>query len=196
MTRRGPGRLIVVSGPSGVGKSTVVQHLLRCAPVPLVRSVSATTRPERPGEVDGVDYHFLSAEQFESYRAAGEFLECVQVFGDEYWYGTLRREVEPRLAAGWWVLLGIDVAGTQRIVQARPDTVTIFLRTASAEELERRLRGRNTETEEHIQQRLKQARLEMAAAEAYDYQVVNDDVDRAVREICDILAHLEKNKDA
>jgi guanylate kinase len=196
MMRNGPGRVVVVSGPSGVGKSTVVERLLQCAPVPLVRSVSATTRQPRPGEVDGVAYHFLSPEEFQRRRTAGQFIECFQVFGQEDWYGTLRTEVAPRLTAGQWVLLEIDVQGAARIVESYPDAVTIFLRTASKEELERRLRGRNTETEERIQQRLKRAQAEMAAAETYNYQVVNDDVDRAVREICAILSQLEKNENA
>lgn len=196
MTTSGPGRVVVVSGPSGVGKSTVVRRLLQCSPVPLVRSVSATTRPPRPGELDGVAYHFLSPDEFQRRRTAGEFIECFRVFGQEDWYGTLHSEVTPRLAAGQWVLLEIDVQGAQRIVENYPDAVTIFLRTASTDELERRLRGRNTESEERIQQRLHRARAEMAAADAYNYQVVNDNVDRAAREICDILSQLEKNKHA
>ena len=193
MTTNGPGRLVVVSGPSGVGKSTVLRRLLQCAPVPLTTSVSATTRAPRPGEKDGVDYHFLTPERFEEHRAAGDFLECFQVFGHDHWYGTLRSEVEPRLAAGQWVLLEIDVQGARHIVEQYPDAVTMFIRTASVDELERRLRGRNTEDEQHIQQRLNQARSEMAAAERYQYQIVNDDVDRAVNEISDVLTQLEKN---
>ncbi|MBN1587919.1 MAG: guanylate kinase [Pirellulales bacterium] len=196
MANERPGRLVVVSGPSGAGKSTVLRRLLQCAPVPLCSSVSATTRRPRPGEVDGVDYHFMSVEQFEELRDSNEFLECFQVFGKDDWYGTLRSEVAPRLAAGQWVLLEIDVQGAGRIVQEFPDAVTIFLRAASLEELEARLRGRNTETEPHIRQRLKQARSEMAAADEYQYQVVNDEVERAVQEICDILIQSEKNRDA
>jgi len=196
MTGCAPGRVVVVSGPSGVGKSTVLRRLMECAPVPLVRSVSATTRPPRPGERDGVDYHFLSPDEFERHRAAGDFIECFQVFGREHWYGTPRSEVAPRLAAGQWVLLEIDVQGARQVVRAYPDAVTIFLRAASAEELERRLRGRNTESEAHVRQRLAQARSEMAAAGDYSYQVVNDDVDRAVREIRDILTQSEKNSHA
>lgn len=195
MTRHALGRLVVVSGPSGVGKSTVLQRVRQRAPVPLAGSVSATTRPPRPGEVDGVDYYFLTPEEFERRRADGDFLECFQVFGREHWYGTLRSEVEPRLAAGQWVLLEIDVQGARQIVKEYPDAVTIFLRAGSVAEIERRLRGRNTETEAHIQQRLNQARSEMAAAEDYEYQVVNDDVDRAAGEIRDILSQLEKNQD-
>ncbi len=196
MVSDSPGRLVVVSGPSGVGKSTVVGRLLQCAPVPLTASVSATTRGPRPGEVDGVDYHFWSPEQFENHRLAGEFLECFQVFETDCWYGTLRSEVLPRLAAGQWVLLEIDVQGARQIMQDYPDAVTIFLHTRSMDELETRLRGRNTETEQHVGQRLKQARSEMAAADQYTHQVVNDDVERAVHEICDILTHPEKNRDA
>ncbi|MBN2217029.1 MAG: guanylate kinase [Pirellulales bacterium] len=195
MTRHAPGRLVVVSGPSGVGKSTVLRRVRQRAPVPLAGSVSATTRPPRPSEVDGVDYYFLTTEEFERRRAAGDFLECFQVFGREHWYGTLRSEVEPRLAAGQWVLLEIDVQGARQIAREYPDAVTIFLRAGSVEEIERRLRGRNTETEAHIQQRLNQARSEMAASEYYKYQVVNDDVDRAAGEIRDILSQLEKNQD-
>jgi guanylate kinase len=188
-----PGRLVVVSGPSGVGKSTVVERLLRCAPVPLVRSVSATTRRPRPGEVEGVDYYFLSPEEFERRRTAGEFIECFAVFGRGEWYGTLKSEVLPRLAAGQWVLLAIDVHGAQQVVSDYPDTITLFLRAASVDELEKRLRGRNTETDESVKRRLGEARREMAAADGYDYQVVNDDVERAVGEIRDILAKSEKN---
>lgn len=188
MNNGAPGRLVIVSGPSGVGKSTVLRRVLQESPVPLVASVSATTRPPRPGEVDGVDYHFLTPEQFEKHRTSDEFVECFSVFGKDYWYGTLRDEVNPRLAVGRWVLLEIDVQGARHVVKQYPDAVTIFLRTRSMEELESRLRGRGTETETHVQQRLKQARSEMAASGEYEYQVVNDEVSRAVREICEILA--------
>lgn len=184
-----PGRLVVVSGPAGVGKTTVLKRLFGCAPVPLVASVSATTRPPRPGEIDGVDYHFLSPEQFAELRRRGEFLEAFEVFGLGYWYGTLLREVSPGLAAGKWVLLEIDVQGAMAVVQRYPDAITIFIRPASMKELERRLRGRKTETEERIQRRLEEAQKELALAHRYRHQVVNDEVERAVQEICDILAH-------
>jgi guanylate kinase len=182
------GRLVVVSGPAGVGKSTVLRGLLRCAPVPLVASVSATTRPPRPGEADGVDYHFLSEEEFAERRRRGEFLEAFEVFGLGYWYGTLLREVTTGLEAGKWVLLEIDVQGALAVMERYPDAITIFLRPADMEELERRLRGRKTETEERIQRRLEEARKELALAHRYRHQVVNDEVDRAVQEMCDILA--------
>lgn len=187
MSGSASGRLVVVSGPSGAGKSTVLKRLFQAAPVPLVSSVSATTRPPRPGEVDGTDYHFLSQDDFARRRRRGEFLECFEVFGRGHWYGTLLGEVAPSLEAGNWVLLEIDVQGARSVVEQFGDAITIFLRPPSLEVLEERLRQRHTETEEAIQTRLGRARQEMASADRYRYQVVNDDVDRAVREICDIL---------
>ena len=191
------GRLVVVSGPSGAGKTTVLQGVFQRQPVPLVASVSATTRSPREGEVDTVDYHFLSAEEFDLRRKRGEFLECFEVFGRGYWYGTLLSEVTPGLEAGKWVVLEIDVQGAISVMERFSETVTIFVRPGSLEELERRLRGRGTETEEAIGRRLGQANRELALAGRYRYQVVNDDLDRAVREICDILTQeLEANRDA
>ncbi|MBN1910218.1 MAG: guanylate kinase [Pirellulales bacterium] len=196
MTDNAAGRLVVVSGPSGAGKSTLVKRLFADAPVPLVGSVSATTRSPRPGEVDGVDYHFLSQEEFEKRRERGEFLECFQVFGRDDWYGTLASEVQAGLAAGKWVLLEIDVQGARAVRRRFPDAVTIFVHPGSLAELERRLRGRHTETEEAIQRRLRQAETELAAAEIYQYKVVNDDIDRAVREIRAILKETERRQHA
>jgi guanylate kinase len=153
----------------------------------LAMSVSATTRPARAGEHDGVDYYFLSAAEFERRRATGEFLECYEVFGRGYWYGTLASEVAPSLAAGKSIVLEIDVQGAMAVLQRYPDALTIFVHSSSLEELERRLRGRGTETEDAIRRRLEVARRELAAADRYRHQVVNDDVDRAVQEICDII---------
>jgi guanylate kinase len=181
------GRVIVVSGPAGVGKTTLVRRLFEQAPGPLVRSVSATTRPPRPGEVDGVNYHFLSLDEFQRRRRNGDFLECYEVFHRGDWYGTLREAVTPSLAEGKWVLLEIDVHGMQAVVREFPDALTIFILPGSPEELERRLRSRGTETESAIQRRLDAAREEFAHADEYRFQVLNDDVERAVREICDIL---------
>ena len=110
-------------------------------------SVSATTRPPRPGESDGVDYHFLTPDEFERRRRAGEFIECFQVFDSGYWYGTLRSEAMAGLRAGKWVVLNIDVQGGMAVMEQFPDAVTIFVRPGSMEELERRLRGRDTENE-------------------------------------------------
>jgi guanylate kinase len=182
-----PGRVIVVSGPSGSGKTTLVGRLFERRCGPLVRSVSATTRPPRPGEVDGINYDFLSQEEFARRRERGDFLECHEVYGKGHWYGTLRDAVAPSLAEGKWVILEIDVQGMRAVVQQFPQAVTIFVRPATTAELERRLRQRGTESEEAIRRRLDEARRELAHASHYRYEVVNDDVDRAVQEICDLL---------
>ena len=136
---------MVISGPSGVGKTTVVRQLYGLCPR-LVASVSATTRPPRPDEQDGRDYHFLSPEEFARRREAGEFVECCEVFGRGHWYGTLKSEVTPRLAAGKWVVLEIDVQGTLAVLEQYPDALTIFIRPESLEELEQRLRGLESQT--------------------------------------------------
>ena len=178
---------MILSGPSGVGKTTVLKRLLKQCRLPLVTSVSATTRPPRHGEVDGVDYYFLDEAEFQRHRECGEFLECYEVYGSGWWYGTLVSEVAAGLEAGKWVVLGIDVHGAFSVVNQYADTITIFLRPCSLDELERRLRGRRTEDEATVQRRLQQARNELALAGWYRHQVVNDDLDRAVQEICDIL---------
>jgi len=179
--------VVIISGPSGAGKSTVVRRLLETCPLPLQLSVSATTRSPRLGERDGVDYHFVSHEEFCRRRAAGEFLEWKEVFGRGHLYGTLRSETTAGLAAGKWVILEIDVEGALAVLEQHPEAITIFVDPGSLGELERRLRGRGTESEESIQRRLAVARREMARKDRYRYEVINDAVDRAVLEICDIL---------
>lgn len=177
----------MVSGPSGAGKTTLLRRVLAAAPLPLVPSVSATTRPPRPGERNGVDYHFLSAAEFECKRRNGEFLESFQVFGGGHWYGTLTEEVERGLDAGRWVVLEIDVQGAMAVAEKIPDAVTIFIAPSSRPELERRLRGRKTETDDAIARRLAQAESELARAASYRYRVANDDLERAVQDTIDIL---------
>lgn len=181
-------RIVVLSGPSGSGKTTIVQRLLKESPVPLRMSVSATTRPPRVREVHGVDYYFLSADDFDARRAAGEFLECAEVHKSGYWYGTLWSELDRAKESGSWSLLEVDVQGATNVMQRYPDAVTIFLETPSVDEYERRLRARGTETEAVIQRRLQTAREELKMADCYRYRVVNDDLDRAVAEICSLLA--------
>lgn len=182
-----PGKLIVISGPSGAGKSTIVKRLFDDPPGPLVASVSATTRARRPGEVEGADYYFLSQEEFARRRGRGEFLECFEVYEGGHWYGTLADEVAPRLAAGKWVVLEIDVQGTLAVLERYPGAVTIFIDPGSLDELERRLRARGTEAESSIQRRLEGARRELAFAPQYRYRIINTDLERAVRELRNIL---------
>ena len=184
------GRLIVMSGPSGVGKSTVLKRLLAELGDALVLAVSATTRPSRPGEEDGVDYYFLDEEDFAARRDRGEFVECCEVFGQGHWYGTLRSEVEPRLEVGTSVILEIDVDGARKVLEHYPQAVTIFLlpgEEGHLQRLEDRLRQRGTETDEVVQRRLAVARRELELAQQYKYQVVNDTVENAVRQLREIL---------
>jgi len=185
--------LVVLSGPSGVGKSTLLRRLFERFPERLRLSVSATTREPRPGEQEGVDYYFLAPEEFARRRESGEFLECFEVFGRGHWYGTLRSEVvssgpssghDPK-----WVILDIDVDGAAKVRKLIPGVLSIFLHPGSEAELERRLRHRATESEAAIQRRLEVARREIARAGEYQYTVINDSLDAAVDRISEILIH-------
>jgi guanylate kinase len=181
--RRGP--LIIISGPSGTGKSTLIGRLLRETDLPLHLSVSATTRAPRPNEVDGQHYYFGTREKFEQEMRAGAFLEWAEVHGQ--YYGTLRREVEPYRARGVGVLLDIDVQGAAQVRRQCPDNVSIFLRASSWQTYEERLRKRGTESEEAIRRRLETARRELACEDAYDCRIVNDDLDVAVVEVSAVI---------
>ena len=180
-------RLVIISGPSGAGKTTVIQKLMEQIDLPLTLSVSATTRPARPDEQDGVHYLFLSDEEFQQRRASGDFLECCEVFGGGQWYGTLATTVTTSLAKGKWVILEIDVEGTRLVLDRYPDAITVFIRPQSLEELERRLRERDTETEDTIQRRLAIARKELDAASYYEHHVINESVDQAVADLSRVL---------
>jgi guanylate kinase len=189
-------RIVVLSGPSGSGKSTIVNRLVERGPVRLVKAISATTRQPRLGEVDSQDYYFLAPSEFERRRVAGEFLEYAEVFSSGYWYGTLKTELDRAAQAKAWALLEIDVQGARRIVEEYPDAVTIFLSASSPQEYEDRLRRRGTESEETIRRRMTIARDELAAAGFYRYQVINDDLESAIREISQILISRENELNA
>lgn len=173
-------RLTVITGPSGVGKGTLVTRLLQRHPE-IWLSISATTRLPRPGEVDGQTYFFLSREAFERQVEAGGFLEWAEFAG--HLYGTPRQPVEERLAAGVPVLLEIELEGARQVRQTFPAGFQLFLKPPSFEELERRIRGRGTDSEEAIQRRLQRARVELMAEQEFDAALVNGDLEQALGEL-------------
>ncbi|NJQ01538.1 guanylate kinase [Streptomyces zingiberis] len=177
-------RLTVLSGPSGVGKSTVVAHMRTVHPEVWL-SVSATTRAPRPGERDGVQYHFVSDDAFDKLVANGELLEWAEFAGNRY--GTPRGAVQDRLAAGEPVLLEIDLQGARQVREAMPEAQLVFLAPPSWEELVRRLTGRGTESPEVIERRLAAARVELAAEEEFDETLVNTSVQDVARELLALM---------
>jgi len=183
-----PGVLLVLSAPSGAGKTTLA-HLYRERHPDAVFSVSATTRAPRGGEVDGIDYHFVTPDRFAALVSAGAFAEWAEVHGKHY--GTLRPTVDEALRAGRVAIFDIDVQGGEQIKAAWPrEACTIFILPPDAAELERRLRGRHTDSEEVIQRRLAAARLEIARGLAtYEYVVINDVLEEACERVAAILRH-------
>lgn len=181
--------LLVVSGPSGSGKDTVVRELMK-KHEGIELSISATTRLPRECEVQGVDYHFVTKEQFEQHIAKGELLEYASYVGN--YYGTLKSEVDRRINEGITCVLIIEVEGAAQIKKLYPGCTMVFVMPPSMEELERRLRGRNTESEERILERMQRAKEEMESAQSYDCQVINEDVHKCAEEIYSILRERQK----
>lgn len=175
------GILLIVSGPSGVGKGTVSKALLNGSDGEMTFSVSATTRDPRPGEVHGVDYFYVSKEEFDRMIEGGEFLEYMNVFGRNY-YGTPRKYVEEQISMGRDVLLDIDVNGAMNVKKNYPEAVAIMLAPPSMKELRRRLETRATETQEVIERRLAEAKSELSHMADYDFVVVNDDLELAIEQ--------------
>lgn len=182
-----PGKLIIISAPSGSGKSTIIREVIDTHRVPLAFSVSATNRPPRTGETDGVHYHFLSDEAFRRAIAADEFVEFEEVYPGRF-YGTLRSEVERRVAAGENVLLDIDVKGGCRVKDMYADgALSIFIMPPSLDELRHRLESRATDPQDAIEARLAKAAYEMEFASRYDAVVVNDDLTAASAEVARLI---------
>lgn len=182
----GKGRVVVLSGPSAVGKSTVVRCLRERLP-DLHFSVSATTRAPRPGEVDGVDYHFVSPTRFQQLIEHGALLEWAEIHGGLHRSGTLAEPVRSAAASGFPVLIEVDLAGARAVKKAMPEAVTVFLAPPNWEDLEARLVGRGTETPEAMRRRLETARIEMAAQEDFDQVVVNGRLESACAELVSLL---------
>jgi len=191
--RRGapvPVRLTVLSGPSGVGKSTVVARLRKLCPW-IWQSVSVTTRPPRPGEMDGREYFFVSEQEFEGMAARGELLESAQFAGNRY--GTPRAPVQQRIDQGVPALLEIDVAGAKQVRQALPGALLVFLAPPSWDELERRLTSRNTESAAVIGRRLEAARAELAAESEFDITLVNTSVEAVCKQLVALVLAQQAN---
>jgi guanylate kinase len=177
-------KVFVITGPSGVGKGTLIRGLLERVPE-LELSVSATTRRPRPGERDGIDYHFLTSERFERHVAAGDFLEHASYSGHRY--GTLRSEVERRLHDGQPVVLEIEVQGARQVRAAMPEAVAVFIAPPSAEALRARLIGRGTDAPEQVQMRMQTAERELEAQPEFAHVVVNDRLEDATDELVDVV---------
>lgn len=187
MSRSEPGRLVVLAGPTAVGKGTVSTYVRENHPDIWI-SVSATTRPARPGEVDGTHYYFVSDDEFDQLIATGGLLEWAVVHGGAR-YGTPRAAVEEHLARGESALLEIDLQGARQVRQAMPDALMVFLAPPSWDELVRRLTDRGTETTAEQERRLVTAREEMAAADEFDITIINTEVEAASQELVDLVKY-------
>ena len=178
-------KLFVISGCSGVGKGTVINEFMKRNSNDFILSVSCTTRNPRPNEIDGINYFFISKEEFEKNIKEDKFLEHANFAGN--YYGTKKKYVRQKMDEGYNVLLEIDTQGALQVKEKMPESVLVFIAPPSIEELEQRLRGRHTEDEETIQKRLAQVKTELERSQKYDYTIINDNILRAVKEIEDIV---------
>ena len=178
-------KLFVISGCSGVGKGTVINEFMKRNSGDFILSVSCTTRKPRPNEIDGVNYFFISKENFEKNIKEDKFLEYAQFAGN--YYGTKKKYIKEKFEQGFNIILEIETQGALQVKEKMPDAVLIFIAPPSIEELEQRLRGRHTEDEVTIQKRLAQVKTELERSQKYDYTVINDNILRAVEEIENIV---------
>ncbi len=181
------GKLVIFSAPSGAGKTTIIHQIINEKEFNLAFSISATTRKPRPGERNGVDYYFLTVEEFKKKIENNEFVEWVEVYPGQY-YGTLKSEIERLWAMGKNVVFDVDVIGGLRIKSQYPDkSLAIFIKPPSIEELKRRLEKRGTETPQSLEKRIERAKFELTLADKFDVVIVNDDLQKAVEETKRIL---------
>lgn len=183
--------VIIISAPSGCGKTTIVNKLLGKMPG-IKRSISCTTRSPREGEADGEDYIFMSEEEFKRKREEGAFLEWEDNFGQSY--GTLEVQAKEAASEGRDIVLSIDVKGARKVKKKIPESISVFIMPPSVEELYARLKGRNTDNNEQLEMRIKEARKEIEASDEYDYLVVNEDLDQAIEELCEIITEEKENR--
>jgi guanylate kinase len=180
--------MIAIAAPSGTGKTSVIREILKIYKDSMIFSISATTRKKRGNEVDGVDYFFLTEEEFKRRIEENDFIEWERIYND--YYGTLRSEIEKMLATGKSILFELDVKGSDSLKSFYPEAVSIFLFPPSLEELEKRLRNRKTESDETIQKRMERVKMELEQALHFDHKIVNDDLQKTVNTVKEIIEEL------
>jgi guanylate kinase len=185
------GKIIVVSAPSGSGKTTIIKPILRSFP-DIVFSVSATTRNKRENEIEGVDYFFLSKEEFEKKIKDNEFVEWEKVY--DYYYGTLKSSIEASIKSGKSILLELDVNGALSMKKIYPDSALIYILPPSYEEIMKRLKNRNTETEKDLKKRLERAKLELRFKDKFDYFIENENLNKAIEDTKRLINNIIKEK--
>ncbi|GIV45336.1 MAG: guanylate kinase [Ignavibacterium sp.] len=183
-------KLIVISAPSGTGKTSVIKEILKLNQDKLIFSVSATTRPKRANEIDGVDYYFLTEDEFKKKIENDEFIEWERIY--DYYYGTLKSEIERARKLGKNILFELDVNGSLKLKKLYPNAHLIFIVPPSIEELENRLRKRNTETPETLKKRIERAKMELEKAKYFDYEVKNYELENAIEEVNEIIQKIIK----